>query len=207
MRKFLDGALQYADGVALAVGLQTPPPDHSEQIGNDPPDNSLMQSVAEAAREAERKAADLLRSVVGGRYGCMDKSLTSYGAEGGVTATNREPTAGNGDGEEGREVMVDEEACKVRVTVLPVTPWGNFTPALNALLSFAAQDRADLVLFQVRGLRLYGAFRMQFLFGVGNLQHAPSCPQHIQRLSLKTMPVAVSASCTVPVISIRVSVL
>ncbi|CAN0369768.1 unnamed protein product, partial [Discosporangium mesarthrocarpum] len=34
------------------------------------------------------------------------------------------------------------------VTVIPVTPWGNFTPGLNALLSFAARDNADLILYQ-----------------------------------------------------------
>ncbi|CAM9512947.1 unnamed protein product [Ectocarpus sp. 13 AM-2016] len=35
------------------------------------------------------------------------------------------------------------------VKVFEVTPWGKFTPALNALLGFASRDGADLVMFQV----------------------------------------------------------
>ncbi|CAB1096275.1 unnamed protein product [Ectocarpus sp. CCAP 1310/34] len=34
------------------------------------------------------------------------------------------------------------------VNVFEVTPWGKFTPALNALLGFASRDGADLVMFQ-----------------------------------------------------------
>ncbi|CAM9881465.1 unnamed protein product, partial [Choristocarpus tenellus] len=37
---------------------------------------------------------------------------------------------------------------KLAIRVIPVTPWGNFVPALNALLSFAANSGVDLILFQ-----------------------------------------------------------
>lgn len=33
------------------------------------------------------------------------------------------------------------------IQILPVTPWGNFTPALNALVSRAAQSDCDLIVF------------------------------------------------------------
>lgn len=46
-----------------------------------------------------------------------------------------------------------KERVAAVVSVFEVTPWGKFTPALNALVGFAARDGAELVMFQVRFFR------------------------------------------------------
>ncbi|CAM9149196.1 unnamed protein product [Scytosiphon promiscuus] len=52
------------------------------------------------------------------------------------------------EGEASREGKEGEERTAAIVSVFEVAPWGKFTPALNALVGFAARDGAELVMFQ-----------------------------------------------------------
>lgn len=114
VREFLDAALLYADSIAIAVG--PPPPSPTDEHGATTADSTppLLQSIALAAKEAEREAPP-------------DRGVESVGEEGGP-----------------------ERGAAGVVNVFEVTPWGKFTPALNALLGFASRDGAELVMFQVR---------------------------------------------------------
>lgn len=120
MREFLDTALLYADSIAIAVGPPPPPP---------PP--STDQHGTTTSTAAADSTPPLLQSITlaareAEREAPPDRGVESVGEEGGA---------------EGGAAGV--------VTVFEVTPWGNFTPALNALLGFASRDGADLVMFQV----------------------------------------------------------
>lgn len=139
VREFVDAALQYAEGVAIAVGPTPPSTDHRDGAsdaghsgdGQAHRPDSLLHAVSRVAREATEAHAS---SWHGGRYG---------DEEGG----------GRGAGKSG-----------ALVNVFMVTPWGKFVPALNALLGFAARNGADFVMFQV-GLCGYSCF--YFLGGGG----------------------------------------
>lgn len=147
MREFLDTALLYADSIAIAVGSPPPPPPplndgapvtgcSGQQASNTDRENgpnplqqqaqepSLLQLISQAAREAEREAPPRERGDDGGD-GQEDGGGGKGGVAGGVSV----------------------------VSVFEVAPWGKFTPALNALLGFAARDGAELVMFQARARR------------------------------------------------------
>lgn len=54
------------------------------------------------------------------------------------------------------------------VSVFEVTPWGKFTPALNALLGFAARDGAAVAMFQVGPARgVFASSAAQVVFAEG----------------------------------------
>lgn len=151
--EFVRGALQYGDSVALAVGMSTPP--DNDNTSSDPvssPEYSLVHSVTQAAQAAEEEWAF---------------SQSECGYPNGDTTANKthgdieiEEGGGRTSGPSSREAKALGGSAR-RVTIIPVTPWGNFTPALNALLSFAARDGAELVLFQVKIARSF----MYNLFG------------------------------------------
>ncbi|CAN0330174.1 unnamed protein product, partial [Ectocarpus fasciculatus] len=120
VREFLDTALLYADSIAIAVGPPPPPPP--------PPTDEHGTTTAASAAGGTDSTSPLLQSITlvareAEREASPDRGVESVGEEG-----------GNG-------------AAGV-VTVFEVTPWGKFTPALNALLGFAARDGAELVMFQ-----------------------------------------------------------
>lgn len=146
MREFLDTTLLYADSIAIAVGSPPPPPPPpvataapgtpGQQPGShhedpNPPLQqgqglSLLQLISRAAKEAEERSPQ--------GVGWKEGSAAVDGREEGT----EERLAGAGGGAPGAAVSVFE-----------VSPWGKFTPALNALLGFAARDGAELVMFQV----------------------------------------------------------
>lgn len=151
MREFLDTTLLYADSIAIAVGSPPPQPSppplddaataapgcsgQQQQAdgtdhGNSPVPQpqarelSLLQLISGEARKAEREAPPRSR--------------------GGDAVDGQEE--GGGEGGEGGGVAGGVSV----VSVFEVSPWGKFTPALNALLGFAARDGAELVMFQAR---------------------------------------------------------
>lgn len=122
VREFLDTVLLYADSVAVAVGSS--PPTASDGDGPDPQHDKPQQpSLLQLISRAAIEAESEKAS------SCVKKE-----ADGG------EPGEGGGD----------TERVAAVVSVFEVTPWGKFTPALNALVGFAARDGAELVMFQVR---------------------------------------------------------
>lgn len=147
--EFVRGALNYADAIALAVGVLTPPQppprgtasEDTEDTEMGTPDYSLVHSVTRVAREAQAQRASLQKSAgsdrATNRGRCTDAST-------GLEAEEDEGAECEPSGVD--SVEVDDG---VEVKVIPVTPWGSFTPALNALLALAARDGVDLVLFQV----------------------------------------------------------
>lgn len=131
VRQFLEGALQYADVIAVALGL---PPVPEVEGALSTPEFSLVGAVVDVAHAA---IATIPRSQGDGRHGTIDKE-----SDAGRWRVN---VVGFGEGR-----AKSDSAGTRSINVMVVTPWGKFTPALNALLSFAARDLADLVLFQVR---------------------------------------------------------
>lgn len=121
VREFLDSALKYGDSVAIAVGPTPTTATENESTQAARTQDSLLRLISRAAREA---------------------TDAHVGSRCGARYTERE-----GEGDAGAPGEGEEDG--VRISVFEVTPWGKFTPALNALLGFAARDGADLVMFQV----------------------------------------------------------
>ncbi|CAM9149087.1 unnamed protein product [Hapterophycus canaliculatus] len=120
VREFLDTVLLYADSVAIAVGA--PPPATTDEAGT-------------IAQQEQPQQPSLLQLI----------SRTAREAENEkARPCLKDEAQGVEQGEEGR----DEERVEAVVSVFEVTPWGKFTPALNALVGFAARDGAELVMFQ-----------------------------------------------------------
>ena len=47
-------------------------------------------------------------------------------------------------------VMLQAENFASSVTLLPISPWGHFTTALNAAVQFAVDNDYEVIAFQVR---------------------------------------------------------
>lgn len=127
VREFLDTALHYADSIAIAVGSPPPP-----SLAAAAPGGSDQQVTPD---HVDSQELSLLQLVSG----------AAREAEQGAPSRERGEGVIGGDGQEGGGV-----AGVGAVSVIEVSPWGKFTPALNALLGFAARDGAELVMFQAR---------------------------------------------------------
>ncbi|CBJ30144.1 conserved unknown protein [Ectocarpus siliculosus] len=121
VREFLNTALLYADSIAIAVGPPPPPP---------PPSTDQHGTTTTSTAAAAGSSPPLLQSI----------TLAAREAEREAPPDRAVESVGEGGGGEGRAAGV--------VNVFEVTPWGKFTPALNALLGFASRDGAELVMFQ-----------------------------------------------------------
>eukprot|EP00752_Nemacystus_decipiens_P005803 g5249.t1 len=141
VREFLDTALLYADSIAIAVGSPPPPP----------PPAPLDDAVAPGCSDQEANSTDH-RPGDGPtpQQQEQEQSLLQLILQEAKKAETENPPRERGDGGYGQEDRGGRgggAGVKV-ISVFEVSPWGKFTPALNALLGFAARDGAELVMFQ-----------------------------------------------------------
>lgn len=170
VREFLDSALLYADRIAIAVGPSPPlttttsttttttGDDHNQQHQQEQEQQeelSLLQLISRVAREAEKEALPPPPPPPPPRSGETEEEEGGDRKDGHQEEEEEESKAGEAEKKGTAEIAAAEvtgaaaSAAGV-VSVFEVTPWGKFTPALNALLGYAARDGAELVMFQVR---------------------------------------------------------
>eukprot|EP00903_Cladosiphon_okamuranus_P014942 g13833.t1 len=145
VREFLDTALLYADSIAIAVGSPTPRPRPTPTPPPSPPPAPLATAApGSSEHQANPDQDDNPSAQQQGQELSLLQQISGVARVAEQEAMPREWGVGvGGDGQE-----EDGVAGVAAVSVFEVSPWGKFTPALNALLGFAARDGAELVIFQ-----------------------------------------------------------
>jgi len=113
---------------------------HLGHASHPPPTSQLFETLSSFAQLASTVGADHAVVAVD-----AEEKLEGYDL---ITEVTKICKTLNGEGETSDDSMVPKPApLHMPIHVLPVTPWGKFVPALNAIVSWCARKGAQYLLF------------------------------------------------------------